>query len=179
MRNENLRPFTFPVEEFPPRERGIYQRGGKAQMVILPGSWLLAEVQISLCRGRLGRVGRVRGRGADGGQTGVKRPLRRGSDGSKWLGLSGSTCFGRFGWMFFIFFLRRRPRITRISRIFSRGGDPTRTGQPPRGAKDSGVVPAFSGFVRADSGLFRVVSGQFRVHSGFIPGLICWSCNGF
>ena len=37
---------------------------------------------------------------ADGGQTGV----RRGSDGSKWLGLSGSGCFGRLVCMFFKFF---------------------------------------------------------------------------
>ena len=41
---------------------------------------------------------------SDGGQTGVRRLRRRGSDGSKWLGLSGSVCFGRPFRMFFHFF---------------------------------------------------------------------------
>ena len=54
--------------------------------------------------GRLGRVGRVRGRVSDGGQTGVRRLVRRGSDGSKWLVLNGSVRFGRLFACFFIFF---------------------------------------------------------------------------
>ena len=54
--------------------------------------------------GRPRRVRRVRGRGLDGGQTGVRRPLRRGSDGFKWLVSNGSGQFKAMGFAFLNFF---------------------------------------------------------------------------